>query len=61
MKFLLILVVAIGVVLLAQFPMETLADESQLAHWTQHGLLFWGGVGTGIAGFGLYQAGQRRP
>ena len=60
MKLLLALAVAVAVVLFAQFPMESFAEQSDLGHWIQHGLLFWGGVAVGAAGYGLWRRGQRR-
>src|SRR5258708_1541038 len=46
-------------VLFAQFPMESFAEQSDLGHWIQHGVLFWGGVAVGAAGYGLWRRGQR--
>jgi hypothetical protein len=60
MKLLIVLVIGVFVVLFAQFPMEVFADQSDLAHWTQHGLLFWGGVTVGAAAYGLWRRGQHR-
>ncbi len=53
--------IAAGIVLAltAQFPFEGLADQSDLAHWIQHGLLFWSGILTAWGAVLLYQKGQR--
>jgi hypothetical protein len=52
--------VGVIVVLLAQFPMETVAEQSDLVHWIQHGLIFWGGVVVGAATYAIWRRGQRR-
>jgi len=53
------LLAAVIVALIAQFPLEGWAERNDLVHWIQHGLLFWGGVGVGIAALTLYRRGQR--
>jgi hypothetical protein len=60
MKLLTAFAIGVVVVLLAQFPMESFADQSDLGHWIQHGMLFWGGVTVGAAAYGLWRRGQRR-
>jgi hypothetical protein len=60
MKLLVVLAVGVAVVLFAQFPMESFAEQGDLGHWIQHGLLFWGGVAVGAACYGLWRRGQRR-
>ncbi len=50
----------LGVALLAQFAIDSLADSSQLWHWLQHGLLFTGGLLAGGCLVTLYRAGQRQ-
>ncbi len=59
MKLLLALAGGVVAVLFAQFPMESFAEQSDLGHWIQHGVLFWGGVAVGAAGYGLWRRGQR--
>ena len=44
---------------LAQFFIDSLADGSDLWHWIQHGLLFAGGLGVGIALLQLYRSATR--
>jgi hypothetical protein len=60
MKLVVAVTVGVAVVLFAQFPMESFAEQSDLGHWIQHGLLFWGGVAVGVAVYGLWRRGQRR-
>lgn len=60
MKLLLALALGMVAALFAQFLMESFAEQGDLAHWIQHGLLFWGGVAVGAAGYGLWRRGQRR-
>ncbi len=60
MKLLIVLLAGLMLALLAEFALEGWADRNQVAHWTQHGLIFWGGVGVGVGIFGLYLRGQRR-
>lgn len=60
MNLLIVLATGVVVVLLAQFPMESFADQSDLGHWIQHGLLFWGGVTVGASLYGLWRRGQHR-
>lgn len=55
-----VLLAAIAVALAAQFALDGLADEGDLWHWVQHGLLFWGGLATGASLVVLYRRGQRR-
>ena len=54
------LVLSITAVLLGQFALDRAADSSTIIHWFQHGLLFGGGVGTGLALNALRSAGQSR-
>lgn len=56
-----VLVAGVAVVLIAQFLIDAWADSSDAAHWTQHALLFVGGLTTGASGLRLYQLGSRRP
>ncbi len=60
MKVVVLLIVSLVVALLAQFPLEPLADRNDLVHWIQHGLLFWAGIGVGASLVLLYRRGQRR-
>ena len=55
-----VLLAAVAVALVAQFALERLADQSDLWHWAQHALLFWSGLGAGVALVILYRHGQRR-
>jgi hypothetical protein len=48
MKALIGLLAGVAVALLAQFPLEPLADQNDLVHWVQHGLLFWAGIVVGV-------------
>ncbi len=54
------LVVSVSAVLLSQFALDLAADTSTIVHWIQHGLLFGGGVGTGLALNVIRGAGQVR-
>jgi hypothetical protein len=38
-----------AVALIAQFLLDDWASVSQLGDWIQHGAIFWGGVGMGVA------------
>lgn len=60
MKPLGLLICGVAIALVAQFPLEGWADGSDLGHWVQHGLLFWGGIGTGWGCVLLYRKGQLR-
>jgi len=60
MKPLVVVLISLAVALVAQFPLETWADQNDLVHWIQHGLLFWAGIGVGAGLLTLYQRGQRR-
>jgi hypothetical protein len=60
MKALIALLAGLAIALLAQFPLEPLADQNDLAHWAQHGLLFWSGILVGISIALLYRRGQRK-
>ena len=51
---------SIMAVLLSQFALDGPADSSTIIHWFQHGLLFGGGVGAGLAILTLRSAGQSR-
>lgn len=46
------LAAGVAVTLAAQFVMDGLADQGELFHWLQHGLLFAGGL---LAGGALVQ------
>jgi hypothetical protein len=54
------LALSLTVVLLSQFVLDGAADASTMVHWIQHGLLFGGGVGTGLALNAIRSAGQGR-
>ncbi|HEV2013506.1 MAG TPA: hypothetical protein VGR77_06460 [Candidatus Dormibacteraeota bacterium] len=54
------LIAGVAVALLAQFPLEPLANQSDLVHWIQHGLLFWSGIAVGISVTVFYRRGQRK-
>ena len=60
MKALIGLVAGVAVALLAQIPLEPLADQSDLLHWVQHGLIFWAGIAVGVSITLLYRRGQRK-
>jgi hypothetical protein len=47
-------------VLVSQFALDGAADSSAIVHWMQHGLLFGGGVGTGLTLNAIRSAGQSR-
>lgn len=51
---------AVSTVLLSQFALDRAADASTIVHWFQHGLLFGGGVGAGLALESIRRAGQGR-
>ena len=54
------LIASIAAVLLSQFALDGAADTSTIVHWFQHGLLFAGGLGTGLTLSALRIAGQSR-
>jgi len=54
------LIAGVAVALLAQFPLEPLADQNDLLHWVQHGLIFWAGIAVGVSLTFLYRQGQRK-
>lgn len=60
MKAFIGLIAGVAVALLAQFPLEPFADQNDLVHWVQHGLLFWAGIIAGISVALLYRRGQRK-
>ena len=60
MKAFIGLIAGVAVALLAQFPLEPFADQNDLVHWIQHGLLFWAGITVGISVTLLYRRGQRK-
>ena len=60
MKSFIGLIAGVAVALLAQFPLEPFADQNDLVHWIQHGLLFWAGITVGISVTLLYRRGQRK-
>ena len=60
MKAFVALIAGVAVALLAQFPLEPFADQNDLVHWIQHGLLFWAGITVGISVILLYRRGQRK-
>ena len=53
-------VFSLAAVLISQFGLDGAADSSPIFHWIQHGLLFGGGVGTGLTLNSIRIAGQRR-
>ena len=53
-------VLSLAGVLFSQFGLDGAADSSTIIHWLQHGLLFGGGVGTGLTLNAIRIAGQRR-
>ena len=55
MKTALVGILGLAVALVTQFSLDSWADESDLHHWTQHGLFFWSGVLVGLAGLSLYR------
>ena len=54
------LALSLAAVLGSQFALDGAADTSTIVHWLQHGLLFSGGVGTGVALNAIRSAGQSR-
>jgi hypothetical protein len=60
MKALIGLLAGVTIAMLAQFPLEPLADQNDLVHWVQHGLIFWAGIVVGISLTLLYRRGQRK-
>ena len=54
-----LLVVGVVLVILGQFVLDGLADQSDTWHWIQHGVLFLGGISIGVAGVRLWASGQR--
>lgn len=54
-----LLLAGVLIALIAHFPLEGWADQTDLAHWIQHGLLFWGGIVAGWGAVLLYRSGQR--
>jgi uncharacterized membrane protein (DUF441 family) len=60
MKAFIALLAGIAVALIAQFPLEPVADQNDLVHWVQHGLMFWSGIAVGISVTVLYRRGQRK-
>jgi hypothetical protein len=55
-----VVLISLAVALIAQFPLESWADQNDVAHWIQHGLIFWAGIGVGAGLLALYQRGQHR-
>ena len=53
------LLVGVVLVVLGQFFLDKLADQSDTWHWIQHGVLFVGGIFAGIGGTRLWTSGQR--
>jgi hypothetical protein len=60
MKAFIALLAGIAVALIAQFPLEPVADQNDLVHWVQHGLIFWAGITVGVSVTVLYRRGQRK-
>lgn len=54
------LLVGAVLVLVAQFPLDPLADANESWHMVQHGTFFIGGVCVGVGLTLLFHAGQRR-
>ena len=54
------LALSLAAVLGSNFALDGAADTSTIVHWLQHGLLFGGGVGTGVALNAIRSAGQSR-
>ena len=54
------LALSLAAVLGSQFALDGAADTSTIVHWLQHGLLFGGGVGAGVALNAIRSAGQSR-
>ncbi|TAN31758.1 hypothetical protein EPN29_11115 [bacterium] len=52
--------VAMLTVLIAQFMLDGPADTIAVVHWIQHGLIFGGGLGAGLALAGLRRMSQVR-
>lgn len=56
-----VLLAAIALVLIAQFPLDHWADITTLNHEIQHGLIFMGGIGAGVALARLHAIGSNDP
>lgn len=54
-----VLLAGVGLVLVAQFPLDSFADSSTIGHWIQHASLFLAGGLVGAALVRLYQLGSR--
>ena len=54
------IVLGIVLVILGQFFLDRLADQSDTWHWIQHGVLFAGGIVLGVGGTLLWASGQQR-
>jgi len=51
-------VLGVVLVLIAEFLLDGLADESEVWHWFQHGLFFVGGVAVGTGGVLMWATGR---
>ena len=58
MKPVSLVLVSLVIAILAQFSIQTWADQNDVVHWIQHGLLFWAGIGIGVGLLALQQRGQ---
>lgn len=47
------LVAGLAATLVAQFLLDSLADTGEFMHWTQHAILFVGGLLAGAGALGL--------
>ena len=54
-----VLVGGVLLTLVGQFLLDSFADSSTIGHWTQHAVLFWGGIMVGTGVLRLYQLGSR--
>jgi hypothetical protein len=54
-----VLVAGVLLTLVGQFLLDSFADSSAIGHWTQHAVLFWGGIMVGAGVLRLYQVGSR--
>ena len=54
-----VLVGGLALALVAQFLLDSFADNTTIGHWIQHALLFWSGLMIGAGVLRLYQLGAR--
>jgi hypothetical protein len=54
------IVIGLVLVIIGQFFLDKLADQSDTWHWIQHGVLFVGGIVIGVGGTLLWASGRQR-